>query len=144
MAASAREVSKRHTELINAHDAKGLGALYAEDAVLTDPSGEYKGREAIVEYWAGFFQAFPDLNGGDTFTAESGDTVINEWNASGTNTGPLETPEGTVPATGKRMTLAGADAQTTRDGLIVNHRVYYDQLGWMTQLGLVPEGAAAG
>jgi len=56
----------------------------------------------------------------------------------------METPEGTIPATGKRLTLRGADAITVRDGLIRSHRVYYDQLGFMTQLGLVPEGAPEG
>jgi len=56
----------------------------------------------------------------------------------------LETPEGTIPATGKQATLRGCDAITVRDGRITSHRVYYDQLAFMTQLGLVPEGATAG
>jgi ketosteroid isomerase-like protein len=56
----------------------------------------------------------------------------------------METPEGTIPATGKRVTLRGCDVLTVRDGLIVSHRAYYDQLAFMAQLGLVPEGAAAG
>ncbi len=77
------------------------------------------------------------------FTAESGDTAISEWTTSGTHDGPLETPEGTIPATGKRVTLRGCDAMTVRDGRITSHRVYYDQLAFMTRLGLVPEGAAA-
>lgn len=83
-------------------------------------------------------QAFPDLNGGDEFKAESGDTAINEWSAHGTNTGPIETPEGTIPATGKPLTLRGCDAITVRDGRIRSHRVYYDQMAFTTQLGLVP------
>ena len=140
----AREVSDRYTELINAHDAEGLAALYADDGVFTDPTGEYRGREAIVEYWKGFFKAFPDIGGEDEFEAESGDTAINEWTASGTNDGPLESPEGTLPATGKRVTIRGCDAMTVRDGRIVSHRVYYDQLSFLTQLGLAPEPAAAG
>jgi steroid delta-isomerase-like uncharacterized protein len=141
--AQAREISDRHTDAINAHDAEAIGALYAEDAVFSDPSGEYRGREAIVEYWQGFFTAFPDVRGRDEFKAESGDTAINEWSASGTHTGPLETAEGSIPATGKPVTLRGCDVATVRDGLIQSHRAYYDQLGFMTQLGLVPEGAAA-
>jgi steroid delta-isomerase-like uncharacterized protein len=142
--AEAREVSDRYTDLINAHDAEAIGALYAEDGVLSDPSGEFRGREAIVQYWNGFFQAFPDMSGGDEFKADSGDTAINEWTASGTNQGPLETPEGTLPATGKRMTIRGCDAITVQEGRITSHRVYYDQLTFLTQLGLVPEAAAAG
>jgi steroid delta-isomerase-like uncharacterized protein len=141
--AEAREVSDRYTDLINAHDAEAIAALYADDGVLSDPTGEYRGREAIVEYWQGFFQTFPDISGRDEFEAESGDTAINEWSTSGTNEGPLETPEGTIPATGKRVTLRGCDAMTVRGGRITSHRVYYDQLSFLGQLGLVPEGAQA-
>jgi steroid delta-isomerase-like uncharacterized protein len=140
----AREVSDRHTDLINAHDAKAIAVLYADDGVLSDPTGEYRGTEAIAQYWEGFFQAFPDLSGSDDFKAESGETAINEWSAAGTNSGPLETPEGTIPATGKHVTMRGCDAMTVRNGRITSHRVYYDQLSFLTQLGLVPETAAAG
>jgi steroid delta-isomerase-like uncharacterized protein len=139
----AREVSDRYTDLINAHDAEAIAALFADDGVLMDPTGEYRGREAIGEYWQGFFQAFPNINGGDEFKAESGDAAINEWTASGTNEGPLETPEGTIPATGKRATLRGCDVITVRDGNITSQRIYYDQLSFLAQLGLVPEGVPA-
>ena len=139
----ARDISDRYTELVNAHDARAIGDLYADDAVMSEPSGEFKGREAIVQYWDGFFTAMPDLNGRDEFEAEAGDTAINEWSMSGTNSGPMDTPEGTIPATGKRVTVRGCDAITVRDGRIQSHRVYYDQLAFMTQLGLIPEGAAS-
>lgn len=141
--AEAREISDRYTDLINEHDAQAIGALFADDGVLVDPSGEYRGREAITQYWQGFFQAFPDITGRDEFEAESGETAINEWSSSGTHEGPLETPEGTIPATGKRLTLRGCDLVTVRDGQITSHRVYYDALSFMTQLGLMPEAAEA-
>ena len=141
--AEAREISDRYTDAMNAHDAAAIGALYADDAVFSEPAGEFRGREAIVQYWERFFTAFPDLSGRDEFTADNEDTAINEWSISGTNTGPLESPEGTIPATGKRMTLGGCDALTVREGRIRSHRAYYDQLTFMTQLGLVPEEATA-
>ena len=142
--ADAREISDRYTDAINAHDAKAIGALYADDGVFSEPAGEFRGRQAIVQYWERFFEAFPDLTGRDEFKAESGDTAINEWSVSGTNSGPMETPEGTMPATGKQVTVRGCDAITVRDGRIRSHRAYYDQLALMTQLGLLPEAATAG
>ena len=141
--ATAREVSDRYTELINTHDARGIGALFADDGVFTEPAGEFRGRAEVISYWERFFEAFPDMEGQDTFKAEAGETAINEWTVSGTNTGPMETPEGTIPATGKRVSVSGSDALTVRDGLIRSQRAYYDQLAFMTQLGLVPEGAAS-
>jgi steroid delta-isomerase-like uncharacterized protein len=140
----ARQLSDRYVDLINAHDAQAIGALYADDAVLSDPSGEFRGREAIVQYWEGFFRGFPDLSVTEEFKAEGGDTAITEWTVSGTNQGPLETPEGTIPATGKRVTISGSDGMSVDEERITSHRVYYDQLTFLTQLGLVPETAAAG
>ncbi len=140
----AREISDRFTAAINDHDADAIGMLFAEDGVFTEPAGEYRGREEIVRYWERFFAAFPDLSARDEFKAESGDTAINEWSVTGTNTGSLESPEGTLEPTGKRVTVRGCDALTVQGGLIRTHRGYYDQLTLLTQLGLVPEGAMAG
>ena len=139
----AREISDRVTNLINDHDAQGIAALFAEDGIFIDPTGKHQGRNAIVEYWESFFQAFPDMRGRDEFKAESGETAINEWTATGTHTGPLEGPQGTIAPTGKGITIRGADAITVRDGLITSHRAYYDQMGFMIQLGLIPEEAVA-
>jgi ketosteroid isomerase-like protein len=57
---------------------------------------------------------------------------------SGTHTGPLATPAGDVPPTGKPLRLAFADVFVIRDGLIVEHHIYYDQVAFLTQLGLMP------
>ena len=141
---TARAVSDRYTDLINAHDAAAIGEFFAEDGVLVDPSGEFKGRSAIVDYWEGFFRAFPAMVGADEFKAESGNTAINEWSASGSHDGPLDSPEGAIPATGKTVSIRGVDAITVERGLITSQRVYYDQLSFMVQLGLMPEPAAAG
>jgi steroid delta-isomerase-like uncharacterized protein len=141
--ASAREISDRYTDLINAHDADGIGALFADEGVFTEPAGEFKGRDAIVEYWRRMFEAFPDMQGRDDLKAEAGDTAFNEWTFGATHSGPWETPEGSIPATGKRVTLRGCDLVAVKDGRIYEQRAYYDQLSLMTQLGLVPEGALA-
>src|SRR5829696_2439049 len=137
----ARDVSNRYTDAINAHDAEALAALYAEGSGLVEPAGAFMGREAVSDYWSRFFEAFPDVKGRDMFKAENGDTAINEWIFTGTNTGPMETPEGIIPATGKSITIKGCDVLTVRGGLIVEHRAYYDQVAFMNQLGLLPEAA---
>jgi steroid delta-isomerase-like uncharacterized protein len=141
--ANAREISDRYTDLINAHDAEAIAALFAEDGTFIEPAGEFKGREAITEYWRVLFAAFPDMQGRDDFKGEVGDSAFNEWTAAGTHSGPLETPEGTVPATGKPVTFRGCDIIAVRDGRIYEQRAYYDQMALLTQLGLVPAGAAA-
>ena len=39
--------------------------------------------------------------------------------------------------------MLGCDVITVRAGRITSHRIYFDQLGFMTQLGLMPKPASA-
>jgi hypothetical protein len=63
---------------------------------------------------------------------------------TGTNNGPLVTPTGEVPATGKRIDMRGAlVGRINADNLIVEERRYYDTGTLMQQLGLAPQAAEA-
>jgi hypothetical protein len=57
------------------------------------------------------------------------------------HTGPLETPDGEVPPTGRRIEIEFSVVARARDGLLVDGREYYDSMTFLTQLGLVPESA---
>lgn len=137
----ARELSDRYTDAINAHDPGAIGALFAEDGTLEEPAGKAVGRDEVVGYWEQFFTAFPDVRVVDEAEGDGGDIALNEWSAVATHLGPLETPDGTVPPTGKAVALRGCDVIGVGDGLIKRHRAYYDQVELLTQLGLVPATA---
>ncbi|MDQ4019216.1 MAG: ester cyclase, partial [Actinomycetota bacterium] len=54
--------------------------------------------------------------------------------------GPLQMPDGeTIPATGKQIRVRGCDVATVENGRITSHRFYFDQMEFLSQLGLVPE-----
>ena len=107
---------------------EAIGEQFSDDAVVSDPDGVVKGRESIVAYFRGWLEAFPHLEARDEFSADTGDVVLNEWVVSGTNSGPVQTPEGMLPATGKHVTVRGCDVVTVRDGRIQAHRSYYNRL----------------
>lgn len=44
-----------------------------------------------------------------------------------------------IPATGKKIDVDGVDIARFRDGKAVEHWAYYDELGMMRQLGVIPE-----
>jgi hypothetical protein len=70
-------------------------------------------------------------------------TVVQEATFSGTHTGPLPTPDGgEIPATGRRLEADFVEVFVVADGLIRSDRIYYDQLEFMVQLGLVPDREA--
>lgn len=136
----ARQTIDQMTKCMVNHDMEGLGELYAEDAVITTPdAGEIRGREAIVGYLTTFSVAFPDFAWEPTAEHEAGDTAVDEGYVVGTNTGPLELPDGTViPATGRSVRLRSVDIATVKGGQIVQHNFYFDQMDVLTQLGLAP------
>ncbi|MEU0893147.1 ester cyclase [Streptomyces massasporeus] len=137
----AREVMDRLTDAVTTHtDLKAVGELYAEDAVAFTPDeGELRGRDSIVEYWRTMTEAVPGATFEVLHSYEAGDTAIDEGIYRGRNTGPLELPNGeTLPPTQKEVRIRGVDIATVRDGRIVDYRLYFDEMDFLGQLGLLP------
>ncbi|WP_326721453.1 MULTISPECIES: nuclear transport factor 2 family protein [unclassified Streptomyces] len=138
----AREVMDRLTEaLTSTPDLKAVAELYAVDAVAFTPdAGEIHGRDNIVEYWRQMTESVTDARYESVYATEVGDTAIDEGYYNGTNTGPLPLPSGeSLPATGKGVRIRGCDIATVEDGRIVSYRLYFDQMDFLGQLGLLPE-----
>ena len=135
----ARNLIDRMTECMVTQDTDTLASLYAEDAVITTPDeGEIKGRDGTLGYLRRFSVALPDFEWEELASHECGDTAVDEGWVVGTNTGPIETPTETVPPTGRRVRVRGCDVATVRDGQIVRHHFYFDQMELLGQLGLLP------
>ncbi|WP_338896682.1 nuclear transport factor 2 family protein [Streptomyces sp. TG1A-60] len=141
----ARETMDQFTEALTTHqDVKTIANLFAEDAVAYTPDGgEIHGRENIAEYWRQMTNAVPEATFESLAAFEVGDTAVDEGIFSGRNTGPLAFPDGTsIPATQKDIRLRGVDFATVQDGQITSYRLYFDQLEFLGQLGLLPEELA--
>ena len=138
----AREVMDRLTDALTTHpDLKVIAELYAEDAVARTPDeGEIRGRDNIVEYWRQMTEAVPEATFETLHAYEAGDTAIDEGFFSGRNTGPIQLPTGeTLPATQKQVRIRGVDIATVKDGRIVDYRLYFDEMEFLGQLGLLPD-----
>jgi steroid delta-isomerase-like uncharacterized protein len=139
----AREVMDRITDAYFGKDMDAAAKLYAPDAVAVSPDrGEVKGRDQIIEWSKELFDAFPDATYEALNAFESGNTAIDEGYFVGTHTGALKGPAGEdIPATGKSVRVRSCDIATVENGLITSHRFYYDQMGFLAQLGLMDEPA---
>ena len=136
------QVLKRETEAWNAHDADGVAACFAEDAVLYDVGlpQPLRGRAAIRDSVAGYLAAFSDLHADMGEPIVSGNRSAQEWKVSGTNDGELL---GIAP-TGKRATTYGCGtAEFGEDGLIHRGGNYWNTAALMQQLGVMPVAAGA-
>jgi hypothetical protein len=141
-----REVLDRLTAAVVAKDAQTVAECYAEDAVAVTPDeGELRGRDRIAEYMTEFGSSFPDLQYKYLQKHDAGNVAIDEGYLIGTNTGPLPAPSGeTIPATGKQINVRSCDVATVEAGVITQHRIYFDQMEFLGQLGLLPPEGVGG
>jgi steroid delta-isomerase-like uncharacterized protein len=113
-------------------------ALFADDLETIDPGmGTVYGIAPFREYLETLKRAVPDAQAQIDLMHEAGNVVIVEGRFVGTFTGPLATAEGDVDPTGANVELRFADVSTVANGRIVSYHTYYDQLGLLTQLGLM-------
>ena len=85
-----------------------------------------------------FLRAFPDLNHQILATVQAGDAVATEARFTATHTGPLASPGGDIPPTGKPVALDYVDITLFTDGRIASEHIYFDQVAFLSQLGLLP------
>ena len=139
--------AKQWIDAFNKKDMKKLMALYADNAKNLQPHHQapLKGTAAIQADLENFLNAFPDGKLKATAVVATKDTVAMEWKFTGTQSGPLVGPQGTMPATNKKVTLLGAEfTRHNAKGLIVDERGYFDMGAFMMQLGMTSPPQTAG
>ena len=142
--ADLKAIVQRHYANVSAGTWEKDREIFDTGVVTVDPgAGRMEGLEPFLGYEAGFHQAFPDGRIDGMRYVEQGDVVMVEGTFSGTHTGPLVGPQGTVPPTGKRLALPFADMFRIANGRIAEHHIYYDQMAFLGQLGLLPAPVAA-
>jgi SnoaL-like polyketide cyclase len=116
-----------------------LKVVTGRDAVLIASEGIYKGREQIAEFFRAWLDSFsePSVEGEDQDGAEQPGPrrVLLELHQHRVARADGET----VPVTGKRVTVRGADICTVEGDVIVERHIYHDQVEMLDQLGLLPE-----
>ncbi len=87
---------------------------------------------------AGWKQAIPDARGAILKSVSQGNTVVQEILWEGTQTGPLPTPAGTLPPSGKTFRVAAAIWYAVAGGRVQEVHHYLDVLALLQQLGTLP------
>ena len=121
---------------LNSHDLDALEAYVADDVETHTPGGVLKTRDEWRAFGEAFYTAVPDAKHEQIRTFEDGETVIVEGVFSGTQTGPLVMDNGTLPASGNAFAFPYVDIFELSDGICVSHRVYWDNAGFLMQLGV--------
>ena len=125
-------------ENFDMNDIDAAVGAFSEELETIDPGmGTVHGIEPFREYLETFKRAMPDARAIIEQQYTSGDTVIVEGRFVGTHTGPLGGDDGDIEPTGKAVDLRFADFSRVSNGKIASYHTYYDQVGFLTQLGLM-------
>jgi steroid delta-isomerase-like uncharacterized protein len=135
------KVARENVEAFTAGDWKRLKATLAPNSVYEELATQrrIKGADEIAAAYEGWKKAFPDAKGKVKNAVASGDTVTLEITWEGTQTGPLEGPQGTIPASGKRTVVEAAQVVKVRNDKIEENRHFFDMLGLLRQIGAAPK-----
>jgi steroid delta-isomerase-like uncharacterized protein len=131
------KLARKQVDAFNSGDWEQLRASLASDSLYDELGTQRKieGPEKIVELFKAWKTAFPDAAGTVTSAVASGNKAALEVTWKGTHTGPLESAEGTIPASGKRQETPAAFFFTFEGDKVKESRHYFDSMTLLKQIG---------
>jgi hypothetical protein len=142
---TAKELFLEAMRRTDAGEIDGFVELQGPDCTWITPNAELHGREELRGWLTPWLEGFPnERRHALERVVEIDGTVYAEGTFNGVNSGAMETPEGTLPATGRTLAMPFAIAVDVDvdAGYATSVHLYFDQLGFLAQLGLLPAQAA--
>jgi steroid delta-isomerase-like uncharacterized protein len=137
----AEDFCERYASAWESRDPDRLAALCTEDVVWTDPAlrEPLHGRDGVRRFATESFRMCPDFTVehlGGPYIGQGAARILLAYRMSGTMTGPWVFQD--MAPTGARFEVEGIDAFDMRDGLIDRYSTFWDTLGMLRQLGVMP------
>lgn len=133
------ETTKSFYPLWEKGDFAAMEKLVAPDFkdhnAMNDPNAPFN-RDTLMHYLKANRDAFPDMKIEVLHAAGVDDMVFVHYRFTGTNTGGFMG----MPATNKKVDYLGVDLLRIKDGVAVEHWDYADNMTYMKQMGMMPEG----
>jgi ketosteroid isomerase-like protein len=107
-----------------------LSEMIAEDIEWTTvPTGEtFRGHKGFRQFMQGWADAFPDGKTEDTTTYAGDEFGVTEFIGRATQDGPLKSPAGEIPPTGRSVEFKRCEVYKFREGKIVNGHTHFESL----------------
>ena len=123
-------------EVINGRQLEVIDEIVAADYVYIDPAySDVVGPEALKTIISEVLGAFPDVRWTTEEQICQDDRVVSLYTWSGTQVNDFRY----IPATGRRVTITGVAIDRFAHGQFVETRMLRDDLGFLRQLGVIPE-----
>ena len=122
-------------EILNKGNIDMIDTHFASNYVNKTVSSTVNGQAEAKEFFGAFLTGFSDIN----FVVDEifgvGDRVVKRWTFNATHTGEFAG----IPATGNKISLKGVSVSRIVDGKIAEELDYMDDLGFLQQLGVMPQ-----
>lgn len=136
---SNREIIERWFAIVDANQVDRLGEVESPEIEMKLPFGPLKGTAAHAQLTKAFATAFPNMKHTVNRCIEAGDEIACEGSFTGDHTGPMVMMNGpTVAATNRHVAFDWAGMARIKNGKVTAVNVYFDNMGFMQQLGLIP------
>ncbi len=136
----AAAVADRLLQAFNGADWSTFRAGLADDAVYVEAGTgrRIEGADAYLALCQGWKEALPDVRGTVQRVLAEGGTVAQEVTWQGTHAGPLETPGGTVPASGASVSVPATLWISVSGDEVAEVHHHLDVLTLLAQIGALP------
>lgn len=132
-----KNIARESIRSFNEADWNAARKIHAENILYVEkPTGQtIEGYEAFEEKCHEWKALMSNASGtiGDTYV--SGNWVVVEVIWTGTHSGPLKTPLGEIPASGRSMSNPGVQLQRIENGQVAEIRNYFDMLVILSEFG---------
>ena len=137
MSQSAVDIAKGQITAYNQKDWTAVTAILDSRCVYDEVGTDRRiqGIDDVITAWRGWATALPDSNATFDRVSSSGNTVTLELTWRGTQNGPLQTPGGQLPPSGRKMDLRACQVVEVADGKVQAIRHYFDMATLLRQLG---------
>ena len=131
-------VTKEQLNAFNDKDWDRWSNASAENCTYDEVAthNKYEGRDNVLGAMQGWASAFPDVKGTFDSISVDGNQTTFQITWTGNHTGPLNTPDGEIPATGKEIRIKSCMITQVENGKVSSFKNYFDMLTMLTQLGL--------
>jgi steroid delta-isomerase-like uncharacterized protein len=141
---STKAIADRFWDALESADFATIRQLMTPTTESTMPGGmRAVGPDQLIPVLQMYIRAFPDMKHHTISFVENGNAVAVELRVTGTHTGPMITPTGEIPPTGKKVVWESVDMITVNGDKIATWHGYFDQMSFLAQLGLLPTPTAA-
>jgi steroid delta-isomerase-like uncharacterized protein len=122
----------------NQKDWNAVRSSITQDFVYDEVGTRRKvqGADQTITLFQGWAEAIPDSKASFDNAVASGNTVLLELTWRGTHSGPLQTPNGSFAATGKKIEIRACAVIELLNGKAKLQRHYFDMATLLQQLGM--------